>query len=132
MIPLCVKCIQFQDGEKTNSLKASGMCSTPPRLLVRFGSPNHSSLFLSIFPCDYSLNIGAHKRQPGARRFSRRRLLTDAPLVSISSSLWVHSGKAIKEDGSTTVENKEPASGDAEVKTVPSEAPQMNGNESKA
>ncbi|XP_075888258.1 neural cell adhesion molecule 1a isoform X4 [Nelusetta ayraudi] len=40
-------------------------------------------------------------------------------------------GKAVKEDG-TAAEAKEAPSGDVEVKTVPSEAPQMNGNESKA
>lgn len=58
-------------------------------------------------------------------------MLTKCPFfLCCDSFVFAHSGKSVKDDntkGETEVKNAT-----AEVKTVPNEAPQANGNESKA
>lgn len=71
-----------------------------------------------------------HKRAAGSSGVYSAAIVNGRS-SSLPPFLWVLSGKAVKEDG-TAAEAKEAPSGDVEVKTVPSEAPQMNGNESKA
>lgn len=77
----------------------------------------------------------AQSRQFSFERERERRgdsLLTESPLFFFSPApfLHPHSGKAVK-DGGTKGET-EVKNATAEVKTVPSEAPQTNGNESRA
>ncbi|MED6244900.1 hypothetical protein ATANTOWER_027108 [Ataeniobius toweri] len=59
-------------------------------------------------------------------------MLTESPLFVVSFSpspfVFAHSGKTVKDDN--TKAEKEVKNAMAEVKTVPNEAPQANGNES--
>lgn len=106
-------------GGKTNSLKASCMFS-----------PN--------FPLP-SFFEKWYKRQLRTDRLAVKErlsdlLLTESPLflsLCLSHSyICACSGKTVKDD--STKGEAEVKNATAEVKTVPNEAPQMNGNESKA
>lgn len=57
-------------------------------------------------------------------------MLTEYILFSCYSFVFAHSGKAGKDE--STKSEAEVKNTTAEVKTVPNEAPQANGNESKA